>query len=405
MANPEHLKILKSGVEEWNKWRETNEEIQANLSNIDLSNANLSNIDLSNTNLRNANLSYTYFSNSNFSNSCLRDVKLHNAYLNDAKLRNVDLDNAKLSYVDLRNADLQNAILRNVNLHNANLRNADLRNADLRNADLHNANLRYANFRNANFRYANLRDANLENSNFNKAIFYRTIFESNDLTSCIHLEAAKHYGPSLIEGRTIKFNYNNLPIKFLKGCGLNNWEIEALKLYNPNITEIQITDTVYKIDQLRNISPIQPYSIFISYSRKDEPFIKKLEETFDTKDICYWRDVHHATAGPLEKQITNAIHLNPTVLLVLSKESVQSDWVEFESRKARELEKKLNRHVICPVALDDSWKTCSWPERLRQQIEEYHILDFSQWQNEVFFDRQFSKLLTGLNIYYKNRTP
>ena len=195
-----------------------------------------------------------------------------------------------------------------------------------------------------------------------------------------------------------------MPIKFLQGCGLNNWEIEALKLYNPNITEIQITDIVYKIDQLYNISPIQSHSIFISYFRKDEPFIKAIEKAFDAKDIRYWRNVHHATAGPLEKQITNAIHLNPTVLLVLSKESVQSDWVEFESRKARELEKKLNRHVICPVALDDSWKTCSWPERLRQQIEEYNILDFSQWQDSTFFKKQFSKLLKGLNIYYKNQT-
>ena len=47
--------------------------------------------------------------------------------------------------------------------------------------------------------------------------------------------------------------------------------------------------------------------------------------------------------------------LNPTVLLILSKNSVQSDWVEHEARTARELEKELKRDVLCPVARDAAW--------------------------------------------------
>jgi hypothetical protein len=31
MANPEHLKILKKGVEAWNKWRKENPDIQPDL--------------------------------------------------------------------------------------------------------------------------------------------------------------------------------------------------------------------------------------------------------------------------------------------------------------------------------------------------------------------------------------
>ena len=346
MVNPEYLEILKKGVEEWNKWREENKVLVADLRNADL--------------------------------------------------RNADLSNADLRYVDLSYADLSYA-----NLSYANLSYAKLIYTNLNKTNLIYAYLSHANFNNAYLSNANLRNAKLENGNFNNASFDSTIFGFTDLANCINLESTKHNGPSLIEGRTVKFNYNNLPIKFLKGCGFNKWQIEAIKLNNPKLTDTQITDIVYEIDRLRNISPIQPYSVFISYSRKDESFVEKIEKKFDVKDVRYWRDIHHATAGPLEKQITSAIHLNPTVLLVLSKESVQSDWVEFESRKARELEKKLNRHVICPVALDNSWKTCSWPERLRQQIEEYNILDFSQWQDDTFFEKQFSKLLKGLNIYYK----
>ena len=51
-------------------------------------------------------------------------------------------------------------------------------------------------------------------------------------------------------------------------------------------------------------------------------------------------------------------------------------------RVARKLEIETERDVLCPVALDDAWKTCRWPARLREQIEEYLILDFSAWEEE-----------------------
>lgn len=36
MANPEHLAILKQGVEIWNKWRIKNKDIKIDLSSQDL---------------------------------------------------------------------------------------------------------------------------------------------------------------------------------------------------------------------------------------------------------------------------------------------------------------------------------------------------------------------------------
>ena len=45
------------------------------------------------------------------------------------------------------------------------------------------------------------------------------------------------------------------------------------------------------------------------------------------------------------------------MILVLSKESVKSDWVENELDMARAKEKAEGRAVLCPVALDDAWKS------------------------------------------------
>jgi len=36
MANPEHLEILKQGVEVWNRWREENPQVQPELRDVNL---------------------------------------------------------------------------------------------------------------------------------------------------------------------------------------------------------------------------------------------------------------------------------------------------------------------------------------------------------------------------------
>jgi hypothetical protein len=96
------------------------------------------------------------------------------------------------------------------------------------------------------------------------------------------------------------------------------------------------------------------------------------------------------------------MRLNPTVLLILSTDSVQSDWVEHEARLARQLEKELGRDVLCPAELDGSWKTCRWPKVLREQVEKYVILDFSKWEDETLFGRMFTRLIAGLDMCYKD---
>jgi len=116
MANEEHLKILKQGVEVWNKWRGENPDIKPNLIKADLIDANLSGADLSEADL----------SGADFSGALLSEANLHGA---------------KLSWAYLTMADLSRADLRYVDLFGANLSRADRRKADLDGADLERTNL------------------------------------------------------------------------------------------------------------------------------------------------------------------------------------------------------------------------------------------------------------------------
>jgi hypothetical protein len=351
MANEEHLNILKQGVEAWNRWREEDPGVRPDLSGANLGNANLFRADLSGAELGEANLS--------------------GAELGEANLRRADLSGAHLSWADLSEADLSRANLSRADLIGAHLIGVDFSGADLGGADLSVALVAY------------------------------TTFADLDLSMVKRLDIVRHNGPSHISMDTLYKSHAQIPEAFLRGCGLSDWEIEAAKLYQPDLSRDKIGDIVYKIHDLRADRAIQINKLFISYSHADGPFVDRLEGILAQNGIRFWRDVHDATAGRLEKQIDRAMRLNPTVLLVLSAASVQSDWVEHEARLARELEKELGRDVLCPVALDDSWKTCRWPERLREQIMEYNILDFSAWQDEAFFQRAAARLIDGLDLFYK----
>ena len=56
--------------------------------------------------------------------------------------------------------------------------------------------------------------------------------------------------------------------------------------------------------------------------------------------------------------------------------------------------------VLCPVALDEAWKTSDWQAQLRQRVKNYNVLDFSDWEDGGAFAAAFGKLYEGLVLHY-----
>jgi uncharacterized protein YjbI with pentapeptide repeats len=346
MANQEQLDILKQGVEIWNKWRKEYRTVK-----IELFGANLSDCNLKNANLRECDLRGVTFSGANLSGANLRGSILTQSFLAQVDLTQTNLELANLSSADLWNTTLIDTLLRETEFHNTNIAKCN--------------------------------------------------FASVDLSLILHLDTVKHMAPSRIGRETLALSKGMISESFLRGCGFSDWEIESAKLHNPNLTNDEISKIQYRIYDLRATQAIQIAPLFISYSHADTGFVDHLDSALTQKGVRFWRDIHDAKAGRLETQIDRAIRQNPTVLLILSKNSLNSDWVQHEVRKARELEKELGRDALCPVALDDSWKSSKWPARLMEQIMEYHILDFSDWDNPSAFNDKFTKLLSGLDLFYK----
>jgi hypothetical protein len=116
MANEEHLKILRQGVEAWNKWRKENPEIRPNLGGANLSRENLHEADLSRSSLLRARLRWADLSWAKLRGADLRwadfhcadlsGVNLNGAYLNWANLNEANLDHAKVGYTNFGDVDL-----------------------------------------------------------------------------------------------------------------------------------------------------------------------------------------------------------------------------------------------------------------------------------------------------------
>lgn len=172
MASPEHLKILKQGVEVWNKWRRNNIDIIPDLSDLDLFGGNFEGANLSGANLKETGLSM----------SNLSETDLSQAELCNASLWGAALDRADLSGADLSGAKLGGVRLYGSNLSGINLTGADLRETDLFKMDLSGLNLSKATLIQANLSYACLKDTNLKKANLAGANLLKADLSGADLT-------------------------------------------------------------------------------------------------------------------------------------------------------------------------------------------------------------------------------
>jgi hypothetical protein len=363
MANREHLRILKRGVKAWNAWREQNRSIRPDLSNADLSDTDLSNADLS--------------------RAILYEADLWKADLHGASLAAANLYGASLFEANLNGANLIVADLTRADLTAANLSEADLTEADFFRADLTEANLSRADLTEAGLHGANLTEANLTGATLSHAEFVATVFGSTNLTAVQRLETCRHDGPSTLDHRTLARS-GLLPLAFLRGCGLPETLIE----YLPSILG----------------EPFQFYSCFISYSSADEDFCRRLHGRLQDAGLRVWFAPHDIQGGrKLHEQIDTAIRVYDKLLLVLSPHSMQSPWVEFESRRARKREVAEQRRLLFPVRLVDYEAIKAWEcfdadtaKDLATEIREYYIPDFMAWKDHDAFEAAVTRLLRDL---------
>jgi uncharacterized protein YjbI with pentapeptide repeats len=369
MANPEHLAILKQGVEVWNRWRKEKPGIQPDLSSTptggwgepsllivreSVSGWTSASIRGRPESLRGMDLKSFNFSQVDFSRTDLRGTSLSGADLSFANLDEANLTRANLRSTVFRRswgASLQRqiTIFQGTTLTRTILTEADLYAADLSKADL------------------------------TKARFSETLIVDCNLAGARGLESCVHNGPSTIDYRTI-VKSRPLPRSFLQGCGLTDELIEVLN---------HVKDF---------------YSCFISYSTADQEFANHLYTDLQDKGVRCWFAPHNIQGGKkIPEQIDEAIRIYDRLLLILSDASMASEWVKTEIANARQRELLEKRQMLFPIGLVPYDRVKDWKafdadtgKDSAREIREYFIPDFSNWKDHDSYQASFQRLLRDL---------
>lgn len=396
MANPEHVAILKQGVDAWNQWRGENPDVRPDLSDVvlkadDLSGTYLSRADLTGADLSDAILKKAYLWEANLSRANLTGADLREVDFDEANLSGASLVKTNISRASLRGIDLSGAFLGEADLKEADLKEADLRNADLDRAYLAGASLIGANLIGANLGDAILRNAwlwdadisrtnlsgadlsgaNLRNSDLNNALFNGTILANLDLSLIKGLESTHHSGPSTIGIDTLYLSDGNIPEVFLRGCG--------------------VPDTMITFAKSLVGKAIDFYSCFISYSHADREFARQLHDRLQGEGIRCWLDEHQMNPGDdIYEEIERGIRYWDKVLLCASENSLNSWWCDNELDTAFSKERDLMKSrpggrqvkALIPLDLDGYLFSDDYHSGKKQKLKSRLAADFQGWEHD-----------------------
>ncbi len=298
--------------------------------------------------------------------------------LRQARLRRIDLVHASIP-----KADFSGAFLEWADFRWADLMGVDFTGANLSRADFHKADMQGVLLRESILHHTNFEDANLRAAHFDKARFGYTRVLNCDLAGATGLFTSSHAGPSTIDSETIQKS-GPLPVVFLRGCGVNDPAIQSvMEESSPNM----------EVNFLQNG---QFYSVFISYATKNSDFVNRLYADLQDKGVrCWYAPEDMKIGGKILDSLYEGIRTHEKLLLVLSEESVRSDWVEDEVNRAFAEERDRKQTMVFPVRLDDAVMTArhAWAQKIR---ENRHIGDFREWWDPHRYSDSLDRLLRDL---------
>lgn len=361
---------------------------RADLGMADVGMANFAGADLSGADFRGANLK-----GANFAKATLDGANLRGADLSGADLGSAQMVRADLSRADLALADLSRADLRGVDLRGAGLAGANLKNASLLSATLHGADLRGADLTSANLRGANLTDTRLDDALLKGATAGSTVFADLDLRQVRGLETVEHASPSTVGADTLARSMGRIPDGFLRGCGLAVWEILAARQYDASLAPEEIAELERRTLQARTRARLPRKRVLISYAAADEGFAAEVRRLLLEHGVYCWMAGHEPRGTIRERQSKLAIDHDLTLILVLSQNSLPSEWVEHETRLARKLERSTGEEVLCLVSLDDAWKAAPFEGRGAEKVAAEDVHSFADWKDAAQMEKGVTRLL------------
>lgn len=366
MKKDDQVQLLKKDVKAWNNWRRMHPGIKPDFTNVNLTWAYLNGANLDEVNFWGANLSATQLVKASLKKANIRHAQLHKANFTQANLSEAHLNYSSAPEAIFIKANLMQAHFDFCKLESTNFQGANLVGADLSQAHFFKSNLINANLSKARVSYATFSDV--------------------DLSKTKGLLSTKHFGPSTVGIDTLYRSKGRISEKFLKRCGVPS----ELITYLPSLIAAE--------------QKIKFHSCFISYSHKNVKFAELLYSRMQKANLRVWFAPKDIKGGEkIHEEIYNAIQLYDKLLLVISKESMESEWVKTEIRKAMKVEGEQKSRKLFPISLVDYETIKKWEyfdadsgKDLAVELRKYFIPDFSKWKDVNSFNKTFNKLLLDI---------
>ncbi len=166
----------------------------------------------------------------------------------------------------------------------------------------------------------------------------------------------------------------------------------------------EILETVRGLDADNGKDIDAAVTCFISYSHKDEAFVAKLYQALKNKNVDVWFAPARMKAGvKLYEEIERNVRLYDKFLLVISENSINSQWVNAEIRIAFDEEIRSNVRKLMPIRLVDFAALLKWKcfnadlgRDMAAELREYFIPNFRGWRRSNKFERSVEELYGAL---------
>ncbi len=371
MANEKHLSILNRKGEAWQRLMNTHIDDIPDLSGADLSNCDFSNMRFADVDFRESNLE-----NTNFSHCFIHSCDFSRANLEKAHFNNSEVINSCFRTVDASGADFENSRISYSEFIESKFIGSTFNKSNIEFSLFNLAVFEEAKLINSNIGICHFYRCNLLNTDISKAkIGYLTLCDL-DMSCMIGLESVKHRAPSTIGIDTLYESKGRIPESFLINAGVPE-------------------DFISRATSIISKKPLFA-SCFISHSTKDQSFAEKLHADLQKNGVRSWFAPKDIKIGDkIRKSIHESIRENDRLLVILSKNSIASDWVEQEVETAFEEERKRKTEVLFPVRIDSSIMETdeAWAADIRNSR---HIGDFIQWEDRLAYLKAFDRLLRDL---------
>lgn len=369
-SKEELVTLMRSGADRWNEWHDSLERIRwyrkvGGSKFVSGFLCVLRKADFSRMNLDRFDLTGIEFNACDFSGTSFR--RTHIGHPRGSPL---------LTPPDFIGCRFRRTKFAGIDFGTATFERCDFRGAELNGVRSHSGDFSYSKFADA-FISGSFVDSALIATEFAGSNWVTASFIDTDLSVADGLLDVTVHRPVVLDHRTL-WRSGPLPPNFYRMCGFPEIFVD----YLPSMVQ----------------RAINLQSCFISYSSQDDAFVRRIYTDLQKYKVrAFFAPKDLKIGARIREELESAIHAQDKLLLVLSRKSISSQWVEYEVEAAIARENREKRDILFPITIDDEvFKTSkAWAATLRRQR---HIGDFRDIRTEGPYQSALRKLLSDLAV-------